>query len=107
LRLPDGAANPYLLQAIIIAAGLDGIRTKAHPGKRYDIDMYQDGHTVKDAPLLPLNLLDAIRAFDKDTSLKAALGEEFSAAYIKLKLRDWNAFSSHFTTWERDHTLDC
>ena len=43
LRLPDGAANPYLLQAVIIAAGLDGIRTKADPGKRYDIDMYQHG----------------------------------------------------------------
>ena len=41
LRLPDGAANPYLLQAVIIAAGLDGIRSKADPGKRYDIDMYQ------------------------------------------------------------------
>jgi glutamate---methylamine ligase len=43
LRLPDGAANPYLLQAVIIAAGLDGVRTKADPGKRYDIDMYQMG----------------------------------------------------------------
>ena len=78
LRLPDGAANPYLLQAVIIAAGLDGIRSKADPGKRYDIDMYSQGHTVKGAPKLPLNLLDALREFDKDKSLKAALGEEFS-----------------------------
>ncbi len=61
LRLPDGAANPYLLQAVIIAAGLDGIRSKADPGKRYDIDMYQHGHTVKGAPKLPLNLLDALQ----------------------------------------------
>lgn len=107
LRLPDGAANPYLLQAIIIAAGVDGIRTKADPGKRLDIDMYQLGHTVTDAPRLPLNLLDALRNFDKDTSLKAALGEEFAAAYIKLKTNEWNSFASHFTQWERDHTLDC
>ena len=106
LRLPDGAANPYLLQAVIIAAGLDGIERNAHPGKRYDIDMYQQGHTVTDAPKLPLNLLDAIRNFDKDTALKSALGEEFSAAYIKLKLGEWNAFASHFTQWERDNTLD-
>jgi glutamine synthetase len=62
---------------------------------------------VKDAPRLPLNLLDAIRAYDKDTSLKSALGEEFSAAYIKLKTANWNAYASHFTDWERDHTLDC
>jgi glutamine synthetase len=63
LRLPDGAANPYLLQAVIIAAGLDGIRTKADPGKRHDIDMYAEGHKVKNAPRLPLNMLDALRAF--------------------------------------------
>jgi len=106
LRLPDGAANPYLLQAVIIAAGLDGIRSKADPGKRYDIDMYQHGHTVKGAPKLPLNLLDALREFDKDKSLKAALGEEFSSAYLKLKHQEWNSYASHFTQWERDHTLD-
>ena len=107
LRLPDGAANPYLLQAVIIAAGLGGIRTKADPGKRLDIDMYQLGHTVTDAPRLPLNLLDAVRNFDKDGPLKAALGEEFSSAYIKLKTSEWNSYASHFTQWERDNTLDC
>ena len=106
LRLPDGAVNPYLLQAVIIAAGLDGIRSKADPGKRYDIDMYQHGHTVKGAPKLPLNLLDALREFDKDKSLKAALGEEFSSAYLKLKHQEWNSYASHFTQWERDNTLD-
>ena len=106
LRLPDGAANPYLLQAVIIAAGLDGIRSKADPGKRYDIDMYSHGHTVKGAPKLPLNLLDALREYDKDKSLKAAMGEEFSAAYLKLKHMEWNSYASHFTQWERDNTLD-
>ncbi|WP_442582892.1 type III glutamate--ammonia ligase [Mesorhizobium sp. ASY16-5R] len=106
LRLPDGAANPYLLQAVIIAAGLDGMRTKADPGKRYDIDMYQFGHTVKGAPKLPLNLLDALREFDKDKGLKAALGAEFSAAYLKLKRQEWNSYAQHFTQWERDNTLD-
>jgi glutamine synthetase len=106
LRLPDGAVNPYLLQAVIIAAGLDGIRTKADPGKRYDIDMYQQGHTVKGAPKLPLNLLDALRQFDKDTSLKAALGNSFSESYLKMKHQEWNAYASHLTQWERDNTLD-
>jgi glutamine synthetase len=52
-RLADGAANPYLLQAVIMAAGIDGIDRNAHPGARLDIDMYKDGHTVKDAPKLP------------------------------------------------------
>ncbi len=106
LRLPDGAANPYLLQAIIIAAGIDGVERNAHPGPRLDIDMYQDGHMVKDAPKLPLNLLDALRAFDKDTGLKQMLGEEFAAAYIKLKTGEWNGYASHLTQWERENTLD-
>lgn len=106
LRLPDGAVNPYLLQAIIIAAGLSGIRCKADPGPRHDIDMYADGHTVTGAPKLPLNLLDALRAYDDDGELKASMGEEFSSAYLKLKRLEWNSFVSHFSRWEREHTLD-
>ena len=106
LRLPDGAANPYLLQAVIIAAGLDGIRTKADPGKRHDIDMYQFGHTVTDAPKLPLNLLDALRAYDGDEGLKRSMGLDFSDAYLRLKRQEWDAFAAHFTQWERDTTLD-
>ena len=106
LRLPDGAANPYLLQAVIIAAGLSGLRSQADPGPRSDIDMYAEGHTVTDAPKLPLNLLDAIRAFDADTDLKAMLGDEFAASYVKLKQQEWNSFVSHFSRWEKDNTLD-
>ena len=106
LRLPDGAVNPYLLQAVIIAAGLNGIRKKVDPGKRYDIDMYQDGHKIKNAPRLPLNLLDALRLYDKDKTLKAAMGAEFSAAYLKMKHQEWNSYTAHFTAWERQNTLD-
>jgi glutamate---methylamine ligase len=106
LRLPDGAANPYLMQAVIIAAGLDGIRTKADPGERSDIDMYKDGHTITKGPKLPLNLLDALREYDSNAELKRAMGEEFSAAFLKLKQMEWNSYASHFTQWERDHTLD-
>ena len=106
LRLPDGAANPYLLQAVIIAAGLDGVRTMADPGRRHDIDMYQMGHTVKNAPKLPLNLLDALRAYDKDKILKAMMGEEFSTAFLKLKQKEWDSYAAHFSKWETDNTLD-
>ncbi|MBK9079790.1 MAG: type III glutamate--ammonia ligase [Hyphomicrobium sp.] len=106
LRLPDGAVNPYLLQAVIIAAGLNGIHKKADPGKRLDIDMYQLGHTVTDMPRLPLNLLDALRNFDKDTELKDMLGNDFARAFIKLKTSEWNSYASHLTEWERANTLD-
>ncbi len=106
-RLADGAANPYLLMAGFLAAGLDGIDNETSPGKRLDIDMYAEGHKVKGAKKLPLYLIDAIRLFAKDKVLCAALGDEFSAAYIKLKTADWDQYSRHVTQWERDTTLDC
>ncbi len=107
LRVADGAANPYLLQAGILAAGLDGIENKTDPGKRLDIDMYAEGHKVRGAKKLPLYLIDAIRAFDKSKALRSALGEEFSSAYVKLKTDEWDRYSAHLTQWERDQTLDC
>ena len=106
LRLPDGAANPYLMQAVILAAGLDGLRTKADPGPRYDIDMYTQGHLIEGAPKLPLNLLDALRDYDKDTTLKAMMGDAFSDAYLKLKLQEWHSYTAHFSSWEHANTLD-
>ena len=106
LRLPDGAVNPYLLQAVIIAAGLDGVQTQADPGKRWDIDMYAEGHKVRGAPKLPLNMLDGLREYDKDKGLKAAMGKEFSDAYLKMKHQEWDSFVSHFSRWEKDNTLD-
>lgn len=106
-RLADGAANPYLLQAAILAAGLDGIRQGRDPGKRLDINMYTEGHKVKGAKKLPLNMLDALRAFERSNVLKDAFGAEFMTAYSKLKLGEWNEFTRHLTDWERSTTLDC
>ena len=68
--------------------------------------MYAEGHKVTDAPKLPLNLLDALRAYDMDKGLKTAMGDEFSSAYIKMKMQEWNAYVSHFSSWEKDNTLD-
>jgi glutamine synthetase len=107
LRLADGAVNPYLLQAGLLAAGLDGIAAKRDPGKRLDINMYTEGHKAKDARRLPLNLLDALREFEKSKVLRDALGAPFCDAYHKLRLADWNAYARHLTQWEIDNTIDC
>jgi glutamine synthetase type III len=106
-RLADGAANPYLLQAVILAAGLDGIKNKRDPGKRLDINMYTEGYKAGDVKKLPLNLLDGLRALEKSTVLNAALGADVIASYLKLKHEEWNAYSRHLTEWERQTTLDC
>ena len=106
-RLPDGAVNPYLLQAALLVAGLDGIDNGRDPGRRLDINMYTDGHTVKGAKRLPLNLLDALRALEGSTVLKASLGASFISSYLKLRHADWNDYARHLTEWERQATLDC
>ena len=99
------AADPYLPQAGLLVAGLDGLRTKADPGLPLEVNMYTDGGAV-DARRLPLNLLDAPRAFEANGPLRAALGEEFSAAYARLKYRDWEAYARHLSAWEMETTLD-
>jgi glutamine synthetase len=106
-RLADGSANPYLLQAGLLAAGMDGVAAQTDPGRRLDINMYTHGHTVTDAKRLPLNLLDALRAFEASTLFPAALGEEFVAGYAKLKSQEWLSYTRHLSPWERDATLDC
>ncbi|MEO1538233.1 MAG: type III glutamate--ammonia ligase [Pseudomonadota bacterium] len=106
LRLPDGATNPYLLQAAIISAGLLGLSAKADPGARLDIDMYAQGHTITDAKRLPLNLLDAIRSFEADQVFTDMIGSAMSAAFAKLKHKEWQSYMSHFSDWERQNTLD-
>jgi glutamine synthetase len=107
LRLADGAANPYLLAAAVLAAGLEGVNDSRDPGKRLDINMYTDGHKVKNIKKLPLNLLDALRALERSSVLKSALGDETIASYVKLRYADWNSYCRHLTDWERQTTLDC
>ncbi|HWA46195.1 MAG TPA: type III glutamate--ammonia ligase [Hypericibacter adhaerens] len=107
LRLMDGAANPYLLQAGVLAAGLDGVENKRDPGPRLDINMYTEGHKVKGAKKLPLNLLDALRLTEKSKVLREAMGDSFIDAYTKMKHEEWSRYCRHLTQWEIENTLDC
>ncbi len=107
LRLMDGATNPYLMQAGVLAAGLDGIANKRDPGKRLDINMYEESHKARGLKKLPLNLLDALRLFEKNKVMRESLGSELVASYSKLKHKEWTSFKASITPWERDQTLDC
>ena len=103
----DCAANPYLMQAAAIAGGLDGVANKRDPGKRLDIDMYADGHKIKGAKKLPLNMLDALRLTEGSKELRAAMGDELIDSYVKLKNHEWDRYCHHLSGWERENTLDC
>ncbi|MGI9271456.1 MAG: type III glutamate--ammonia ligase [Woeseiaceae bacterium] len=107
LRLMDGATNPYLLQAGVIAAGLDGVNNKRDPGKRLDINMYEEQHKLKKVRKLPENLLDAIRMFESSKVARTAFGDEFVDSYAKLKHAEWQQFTKQISPWERNRTLDC
>jgi len=107
LRLMDGAANPYLLQAGVIAAGLDGVENKRSPGKPYFNNMYAEPEKVKGAKKLPLNLLDAVRSLDKNKVLRDGLGPDLVDAFVKLKMQEWREYGAHLSDWERQNSLDC
>jgi glutamate---methylamine ligase len=106
LRLADGATNPYLLPAAVLAAGLDGMAKQRDPGPRCDFNMYTDGHLAAGAPRLPLNLLDALRELEASFMLRSALGDT-TTAFLKLKHDEWNDYARQLTNWERQTTLDC
>jgi glutamine synthetase type III len=105
-RLPDGAANPYLLPAALIAAGLDGVAMQRNPGDRSDINSYTES-IAQDVQKLPQNLLDALRNLENSQVLIDRLGQDSVSAYIKLKKQEWSEYSAHLSSWEMQHTLDC
>lgn len=104
LRLPDGSANPYLLPAAVLHAGLEGIAQQRDPGARLDSNMYIDAGAAP--PTLPDNLYEAMKAFEASPELRERLGEPFSLAYLKLKRAEWRHYNNHVSAWEVEHTLD-
>ena len=115
LRLMDGSVNPYLLQAAIIASGLNGINGKKDPGKPLFVNMYTEGHNYPNIKKLPNTLFDALDCMTEDKDIKDALGHEVIESYIKLKRQECDDFrannefdkDSPITEWEKINTLDC
>ncbi len=115
LRLMDGSANPYLLQAGIIAAGIDGINNNRDPGQPLFINMYTDGDNYPNIKKLPPDLESALEHLGKNDVLINSFGEKNINSYLKLKeheLKDFNSkenFSKkdQITDWEKSNTLDC
>ena len=105
IRLADGATNPYLIQAGYAAAGVYGIQNRIEPGKRLDTNMYTSQHSG-DFERLPENLLDSLRALGGNEILSDWLDAGFVESYIKLKKEEWNAYTQHFTEWEKTNALD-
>ena len=115
LRLMDGSANPYLLQAGIIAAGLFGMNNKSNPGEPLTCNMYTDFKNYPNLAKLPNDLEDSLSKLDNNIHLKEAFSEEVINSYIKLKNQEIDEFNKEevfdkkkdITDWEKNNTLDC
>ena len=115
LRLMDGAANPYLLQAGILAAGLERLDKKINPGKPLFCNMYTDHKKYPKLPKLPNDINQALSMLQKSKSLSDAFGSDVINSYIKLKKIEINDFKTKasfnkkrpVTSWEKNNTLDC
>ena len=106
LRLADGAANPYLLQAAILAAGLEGLENKMTLAARQDINMYEAIPDEQDVEKLPTNLGEALKRMAANTTLRDRLGAAVCDSYLKLKSAEWDGYLRHFSKWEVDNAID-
>ena len=115
LRLMDGSVNPYLLQASVLAAGLDGLKNKINPGKPLNCNMYEDHTKYPDLPKLPNELHQSLDMLKDNKDMNEAFGKNVVNSYIKLRNSEINEFNKKenfdktktITRWERDNTLDC
>jgi glutamine synthetase type III len=115
LRLMDGSANPYLLQASIAAAGLYGINNKSDPGELLTCNMYTDYENYPNLERLPDDLYESLEKLRDNKTIKEAFGEEVVNSYLKLKKKELNDFETEnvfdkegsITDWEKNNTLDC
>ena len=105
LRLPDGSTNPYLLQAMVIAAGLDGL-THRDPGKRCDNNMYTEPLAAGDCRKLQRTARRVARTA-RERGDGDGVGRPFVDAYTKMKEHEWHEHHAQISPWERAATIDC
>jgi glutamine synthetase len=107
-RAIDGAANPYLASAAMLAAGLDGIENKIDPGLANSENLYElpeEELRRRNISFLPTTLREAVECFEQDQVVQQALGKEFATYYAKVKREEWRQYHQSISQWERDKYL--
>jgi len=107
-RCIDGAANPYLACAVMLAAGLDGIEKETDPGLRNEDNLYEVPERElrqRNIHFLPSTLREACDWLEGDEVLREALGAEYADYYIDCKREEWRDYHQSVTDWERDRYL--
>jgi glutamine synthetase len=109
MRLPDGAANPYLAGAAILAAGLDGIERRLDPGEPLNENLYEFSLQElkrRKIGLLPQSLGEAIEAFEADEVVRAGIGLDLAKEFISVKRMEWIEYCRHVSDWETERYLE-
>ncbi len=108
LRCPDPTANPYMVLAVCLAAGLDGIKNNLKPAASIDKNIFEMTETQKEQEgieNLPENLCDAIEKFEEDEFVKNVLGSHISSNYVNAKKKEWQQYRTQVTEWEIEEYL--
>lgn len=108
LRMPDPSCNPYLAFTAILAAGLDGIRNDEEPPPPVNKNIYTMSARERARSrigTLPGNLNEAVRALEKDETIREALGEHISSHFIEAKKREWSEYIAQVHEWELQRYL--
>lgn len=108
LRSPDPAANPYLLFALCLAAGLDGIKHKMEPPKSVNGNIFEmSEREMKRAKIesLPADLNQAIIEMEKDPFIKEVLGNHVFSKYVEAKKVEWDHYRMQVSQWEINEYL--
>ncbi len=109
LRCPDPACNPYLAFAVMLKAGLDGIKNNLTPPEPVEENIYtldNESLVKKNIGVLPTSLREALDELKKDKLIQEVLGEHLFERYIDVKTKEWDEFKKQVTTWEIDTYLD-
>ncbi len=109
LRCPDPSCNPYLAFAVMLGAGLDGIKNKLMPPDPVEENVYQlDGVSLvtRNIDTLPAALIEALDEMKRSALIQSVLGEDLFKKYIDIKTREWNEFKTQVTPWELNKYLD-
>lgn len=108
LRCPDPTCNPYLAYAVMLAAGLDGIKrslTAPAPIEESTYEMTSEEIVNRGIDTLPSDLYGALRALAKDDLIKSVLGEEMYQRYYNIKMKEWDDFRINVSDWEKERYL--
>ena len=108
-RAPDPCSNTYLAFAVLLKAGLDGIKNKIEPPEAVEEDVYHfDGKKLleRGISVLPHSLWQAVKELKKSTLMQQALGTHTFQKYIEAKTAEWDDFRIHVTDWEQDRYLE-